>query len=623
MFDTGRIKEGLQHVRHGNLSEPIDFLLRENDVSFIEKFVDSFDSPAYVTSPDEVAIVQNGEWYFPVARTDRVSFSADEPAERIDFHVVGAESAAGFAVRAEFVTASGETVERTVERDPSEPPEREHLPVRFTFDEPITEGTLVLRSDRDEDGSLQTRVLNAVTEQDRYEQRKPRLQVPRLRRGSDATPILLLSIDAFRWDAAERLLDALGRYVDDFQRPEEPRTQGRWTAPSHGSMFTGVHPGDHRYVGARVPGDPSHPIHPDLDTIPKLLSRHGYKSSGVVSHTRILPEFGFGRGFDRFKLNKMAHDRWNTRETDARATVDQLIEWIDTDAGAGGLFYFAHFFDAHFPYYPPKSAHDADAVSYEVIERFTDLRPDNSDYLRLIRTLDDPMDPDVRDEIRRYYDWSVEYVGAQLVRLFDRLSNHGLYDDALIIVVGDHGEEFGERGVYSHTSLYDENIRPGLLVKPPEESNWEVPTEVDEMDLLPTVARAVGASPPSYCPGRPLQDGASDRTRITERIDPDWYNVAVEQAGVKGIFTYPENFPARPNEGTVDDGPAYEEFYLVSEVRDGDVDDHADRIPSETKRRLRDEAASFVKKRPVVDDSGIVAETNQETRDHLEQLGYF
>ncbi|ELZ26388.1 sulfatase [Halogeometricum pallidum JCM 14848] len=388
-------------------------------------------------------------------------------------------------------------------------------------------------------------------------------------------------------------------------------------------MFTGVHPGDHRYVGAREPGDPSHPIHPELESIPKLLSRRGYKSSAIVSHTRILPEFGFGRGFDRFKLHKMAHDRWNTRETDTRATVDQLIEWLDVDVGNPNVFYFAHLFDAHYPYYPPRSLYDGDSVDYDVVQRFTDLRPDNSDYLKLVRSLDDPMDPQVLDEIKRYYGQSVDYIGSQLVRLFDRLETHGLYDDALIIITGDHGEEFGERGVYSHTSLYDENIRPAVLVKPPEGSDWSVPTETDELDILPTIARAVGESPPPYCPGIPWQEDIPDRTRITERIDPDWYNVSVEKEGIKGIFTYSDNFPDRPTEETIDRGPEYEEFYRLEAVREGDTGDHAESIDEDRKRHLRDKAASFVTKKPIVDDSGLAAETDQETREHLRQLGYF
>ncbi|WP_281244625.1 sulfatase-like hydrolase/transferase [Halopelagius inordinatus] len=619
----GRVKKGIQHILHGNLSEPIDFIIRERGISRIDKFVDSFESRESIVSPEKESIVQNNEWYFPVTRTDETEFISEEPVSRIDFHVVKAGATGTFEVCGEFTTTVGDTVQRTVTKDSNHPQEREHCSIQFTFDEPVIEGTLTLEAANSSTNSVGTALLNAVTEQDRYEGQRPRLQIPRLRRETDNPPIILLSIDALRWDVTELLTWLFGSYADDFEQPEEPRTQGRWTAPSHGSMFTGVHPGDHRYVGARKPGDPSRPIHPELESIPKLLSRRGYKSSAIVSHTRILPEFGFGRGFDRFKLHKMAHDRWNTRETDARATVDQLIEWLDVDVGTSNVFYFAHLFDAHYPYYPPRSLHDGDSVDYDVIQQFTDLRPDNSDYLKLIESTDDPMDPQVLDEIKRYYGQSVDYIGSQLVRLFDRLETHDLYDDALIFITGDHGEEFGERGVYSHTSLYDENIRPAVLVKPPENTDWSVPTETDELDILPTIARAVGESPPSYCPGVPWQEDVPRRTRITERIDPDWYNVSIEEEGIKGIFTYPENFPDRPTERTVDRGPEYEEFYRLEAVREGNTDDHADSIDEDTKRRLREKAASFVTKKPIVDDSGLVAETDQETKEHLRQLGYF
>jgi hypothetical protein len=67
----------------------------------------------------------------------------------------------------------------------------------------------------------------------------------------------------------------------------------------------------------------------------------------------------------------------------------------------------------------------------------------------------------------------------------------------------------------------------------------------------------------------------------------------------------------------------FEEFYLISEVRRGDVSDHGDQIDDEVKRRLRDRASAFIERRPIVDNSGVIAETSQETREHLEQLGYY
>lgn len=120
-----------------------------------------------------------------------------------------------------------------------------------------------------------------------------------------APPVLLISIDSLRYDVSQCMEPILSAMDGEGIVPVEPRTKGHWTPPSHASMFTGVHPGDHKYVDV---GDASdHPIHPDLTTLPELLTEHGYKCSGVTSHSRILPEGGFGRGFYRFQFQNMVN----------------------------------------------------------------------------------------------------------------------------------------------------------------------------------------------------------------------------------------------------------------------------------------------------------------------------
>jgi arylsulfatase A-like enzyme len=66
------------------------------------------------------------------------------------------------------------------------------------------------------------------------------------------------------------------------------------------------------------------------------------------------------------------------------------------------------------------------------------------------------------------YDGEVAYVDAELGRLLDRLRAMGLYDDALIVVTSDHGEFFGEHGLWGHGwGPYEAVYRVPLLVKYP------------------------------------------------------------------------------------------------------------------------------------------------------------
>ena len=48
------------------------------------------------------------------------------------------------------------------------------------------------------------------------------------------------------------------------------------------------------------------------------------------------------------------------------------------------------------------------------------------------------------------YDGALRWVDDELGRLFDHMQARGLYDDALIVITADHGEEFLEHGGLLH-----------------------------------------------------------------------------------------------------------------------------------------------------------------------------
>lgn len=103
-----------------------------------------------------------------------------------------------------------------------------------------------------------------------------------------------------------------------------------------------------------------------------------------------------------------------------------------------------------------------------------------------------------------------------------------MWDDALIILTGDHGEEFGERGFFTHRSLYDCNIQPFIAIKPSVTAEWSVPDAVDIVDCFPTIAHEIGADVPNRCVGESLQMKDGNLVpRITEGTTPQRYTVAV------------------------------------------------------------------------------------------------
>lgn len=104
---------------------------------------------------------------------------------------------------------------------------------------------------------------------------------------------------------------------------------------------------------------------------------------------------------------------------------------------------------------------------------------------------------------------------AQIGRLFDRLRETGLYDEALIVVVSDHGEFLGERGLTSHSYRLDPELtHVPLLIKRPAQNRGEVVNDlVSHVDLYASVAREMGIAAPTGdgLSLAPISDAAAHR----------------------------------------------------------------------------------------------------------------
>ena len=109
--------------------------------------------------------------------------------------------------------------------------------------------------------------------------------------------------------------------------------------------------------------------------------------------------------------------------------------------------------------------------------------------------------------MRKLYGEDVTYLDRYLDVLFDRLKSLDLYDDTLIAVTADHGEEFREHGGWWHgTTLYEEQMHVPLIVKRPHEP---LPGTVDSpvarsVDIAPTIMATAKLSVPAEFVGRDL-----------------------------------------------------------------------------------------------------------------------
>lgn len=121
-----------------------------------------------------------------------------------------------------------------------------------------------------------------------------------------------------------------------------------------------------------------------------------------------------------------------------------------------------------------------------------------------------PFRPDAREVrlVRNRYENSIAYVDSLLRECIEHLRESGHYDDAMIVVTGDHGEEFQERGFWFHASaLARTQTTVPVLVKWPRSMGRGVDVaRASHLDLVPSILDAAGIPPDAWrdLPGRSL-----------------------------------------------------------------------------------------------------------------------
>ena len=108
--------------------------------------------------------------------------------------------------------------------------------------------------------------------------------------------------------------------------------------------------------------------------------------------------------------------------------------------------------------------------------------------------------------LRSLYESGIRYLDRDLGRLFGFLQEQGLYDESIIVVTSDHGEEFQEHGKFLHSQIYDESVRVDLILKLPHQdlAGTEIDAQVEVLDLLPTLLELVGLQSSNPIQGRSL-----------------------------------------------------------------------------------------------------------------------
>ncbi len=317
----------------------------------------------------------------------------------------------------------------------------------------------------------------------------------------DKPNIILIMVDTLRADALgvygnpgnpSPTVDALAKDAVVFTNNH---SQASWTRASTATLLTSLFPSSHNsYRKADA-------LPQDVETLPEVLLSKGYYTGGMVNNTNVTAQFGFDQGFSTFTylepenpfgakgsayflamysvVRKVSERLVKSKDVDrvyweAPRVTAAATDWIGLNKNSR-FFLFLHYMDPHDPYF----RHPHDGFAYSRAEH-------------------EKPDPSMTEDLKKLYDGEVRYFDTHFAPLVKYLKDNGLYDNTIIALTADHGEEFGEHKGYWHgTTLYEEQIHTPLIIKlPRQEMAGTLRTElVRTMDVAPTVTSLAGIPP--------------------------------------------------------------------------------------------------------------------------------
>jgi arylsulfatase A-like enzyme len=299
--------------------------------------------------------------------------------------------------------------------------------------------------------------------------------------------IFFVGVDTFRGDLIGKKVNGkpltphMNRFMTDSVYMEHTYTQTSWTLGSFMSVFTGLNEYHHE-VGIKQSLLPEKPFL--VEPLREEYLTFGYHG-GKVMNSR----FGFSRGFDYYKKFQPAGALY---PKGGRHLFNKAIELLTT-AKFPNLFLFLHTYQVHAPYTPPKEF---------LLKRNPNATHDKLDLINFSepeKTFE-PLSSELTEATAQLYEAEAMAFDAYFGQFITRLKKMGLYENAMIILMSDHGEEFFDHKGWGHShSLYNELIQVPLFIKFPagEYKNIHIKSAVALTDIMPTLLSLQGLKYPA------------------------------------------------------------------------------------------------------------------------------
>ncbi|MCE5186021.1 MAG: sulfatase-like hydrolase/transferase [Planctomycetaceae bacterium] len=209
----------------------------------------------------------------------------------------------------------------------------------------------------------------------------------------------------------------------------------------------------------------------------QLLGQDGYQFQLYTSARFTYPEFDktLFSGIPQAELHECANGQSWQRD---RQNVSDMLDAIDARDPDKPFLSFLFFESPHAPYdFPPECA----------------VR---KDYLKKFNYASDDIQQDIDQIFNRYVN-ACNHLDSQFARVIDFLEQKDLMETTIVIITGDHGEEFMEHGRWGHNSDFnDEQTRVPLVMRVPQMAPAEYAKMTSHLDIAPTLMHLLGVENP-------------------------------------------------------------------------------------------------------------------------------
>jgi arylsulfatase A-like enzyme len=247
-----------------------------------------------------------------------------------------------------------------------------------------------------------------------------------------------------------------------------------WTLPADASIFTGLLPHQHGASSdLALPNGPR--------TLAEILQAAGWETAGFNANSYYgTSVFGLNRGFETYvdsttslgysvDATRVGSDfieplteQWfhfhRFNQFTATGLNEKIYNWFDHRNSDRPYFLFINYNDAHEPYEAPAAYAHRFGDASEEARRLLAAAKFGRFYLP---------DPDRAGAIAEY-DGCLNYIDSEMGNLLDFLARSPDWSNTYVILTSDHGESFGDHGVYKHAwNLYREALHVPLVISGP------------------------------------------------------------------------------------------------------------------------------------------------------------